>query len=266
MINKLLKNKKGLTLLQIIFAVAVIIAITVLVSSMVTSSNAKKRESEITSSLTQLESSARSYFINKNEYPVKEAINLKDTTVGTPQRMFFDELVKISGFTIDNINDRVKYVDTQVLLSENYLSSDVLNAEDYVLDKKTGKVYNINRDMKLKDIQKVIKKLISDAGDVIELKKNAEFALEKNGKKMSRVITTVTQGNKMVVGGDGTMKLALVTLSENKDKVDEEIKDLTFELKGTAPEAVTELVLVDTNKVLVHYFDGAELAYLTLNF
>lgn len=264
--KNLINNERGLTLIQILFAVAVLIVLTTLTASLIISTNEKKEESVITANVSQLEASSKSYFVGKNSYPVKESEKLSSHTNGTATKKFFDTMVSTSGFSKETVDNRIKVVDVTLLKSENFLSADITNPEEYVLDKKTGKVYHIGRDAKLEEIKETVKKLISDAGDIIELKKNTEIVLEKEGKQMTKVISTVTQGNKMVLGGDGSMKVAVVTLSESKDKVSNEITDLTGKLTGPAPEAVTELVLVDTNKVLVHYFDGKELAYKTLDF
>lgn len=264
--NSFINNQRGLTLIQLMFILAAIIAISTITIASLSNANKAKAEAKITTNISQLESAAKTYFMNKNAYPVKEALNIGDSTEGTHMKTFFKELKTISGFTEETINKRIKLVDIKTLQIETYITQEIEDPEDYVLDKKTGKVYNISSRLKLEEIIETIERLIADAGDVLNLTKGEELDLEKDGKRMNQVHATVAQDNKIILGGDGTMKLAIITVSEDGSQTVMDLEDYTSKMTGTAPEAVTELRLIDKGKVLVHYYDGEKLEYLTLHF
>lgn len=282
------RNQKGVSIIQLIIYLA--IAALVIVGGLAVASTffVKGNSSQIESNKVNLESAARSYYTNTENYPTQPVRPFDESNLDTHVSKFFKQIAYFSGLSVvslyegdkkefasdydpaytipltdpvkqkidDVIMKRVLNLDIGGMVSNKYLAKKPKDPGNYFIHTTTGIVYYVDESMSIKEISEEAKRLVTDSGGLANLTTLDSFTLEKDGKKMERIITSVTNGDVIIYGGSGTMVLAKVKITKDSNgAVSYSITDLSSTLlQGGTTEGVTELRLIDNTKVLAHYF------------
>lgn len=274
---KVLRNKRGITLINIMVIIGISVSLLVIVGGNIFKANEDRKVSEIASNVNILSSISKSYFSANNHYPVIENKPLSSFTDGTALKEFHKILVNKLSTTSEEIDKRVKLVDMKTLYTDKYLSANIEGEDEYVNDTNTGKVYHISKNATLAELEEIADQLIKDSNEIIDLTVNDKdrIDVEVDGKTMTNMIVSVSQGKKLLVGGGNNgnsptdIKLALLEFEDVKGETISKVTDLTPKVKGgTLDTPITDMRLLDTGKVLVHYYDTSKskLAYEVIEF
>lgn len=259
-------NKRGVTLIQMFFAITIIIALSALTFSNVFSIGENRAEAEIESNKSQLESVVKSYLFTNNTLPTKESIILGDFAQNSPKYKFFKAFEKEGTLTGTEVNKRFKIIDVGRLTAEGYLSAGIEDEDNYLVDKNTAKVLYVgDKNTSKFSMTALVDSLIKEGGDAFKLKRAGKFEIKTETTAMAKVNKTLTVDKKVVVGGKGTMTLAVMVMDNEKGMLFKDIKDLTDKLSGSGAKTVTDLRYLGDNKILVHYHNGEKLAYETVS-
>lgn len=298
----MLGNQKGLNPLLILLSVALLL---IVVGSGVAGAkyfSDKANATEITAFKDNLAQAQKSYLTASGEYTTKPALKFDEAILPVHVAQFFKQAAYFSGITtkslyegekkeyasdydpnylISNSSNEKTIIDKVLLektlnmnvknlVTSKYLSSGPEDEDNYFMLTTTGRVYYVNEDMTIKEISDEAKRLAKDYGTLSDLTKVGSIKLEKDGKKMDKIISSVTNRDFVLYGGEGTMRLAKVVFSQNTDgTVDAEITDLSSLLQNNVPaDAVTELRLVSNTSAVVHYYnsDQGKMVYQTITF
>lgn len=298
----MLKDQRGLSLIQIIFYVAIVLIISVGAITAASAYMGKSQKDEIEGFKNTLESASKSHYTNNTTYPTKPPLKFEESKLDTHFSNFFKQIAYFSGLTtksmyegknkeyasdydpdfkinssspeatnIDKvIMSKVTQMDIEGMVANSYMAKKPKNPDNYFIHTTTGFVYYVDEDMSIEEISNEAKRLVSDSGGITDLQNLGSITIAKDGKKMDKIISSVTNGSVVVYGGAGSIVLAKVKISKNEDgSVSHEITDLTDTLlQGTGTtDGITELRLMESNKVLAHYYDktASKMMYRTIS-
>lgn len=299
---QMIKDQRGVNPLMIVIIVALLIVVSISGVKAYGYFNEKQKKSEIDSFKGQLEVSSKSYLTANSSYPTKPALQFEESVMPTYVSKFFKQVAYFSGITTKSLYEgkdkeysadydsgylvssssqekslidsvilsKVLNMDTDKLVTNKYLSEAPKDDENYFLSTVTGYVYYINDEMSIKELSDEAKRLAEDSGNSTGFNKVGNLKLEKDGKVMDKIITSATNRDFILYGGEGTMRLAKVVVSISSDNTTSyDITDLSSLLQNDVPaDAITEIRLLSSTSAVVHYFDSTQnkMLYQTISF
>lgn len=262
-----LRSQQGFTLTQVLVSIG--IALFVLATSVGYALSVQKEEQnqKLNADKATLESVSRTYHLVNNRYPAKYTVNIGLESEGTALKQIFDAIKSEMNLNLtdDEINERFKPIDTDLLINATYLQK--LNTDgEFIIDTLTGSVYHESEFTDGKLIGGTKDDLEDSTGINIKLTVAGIADLVKDGNEMSKINTTLAVDGKNIVGGKGTMTLAIVVSEITDSGLNTEITDLSSKLGPTADIEVGDLRYLGGNKLLVHYAESGLVKYKVVDF
>lgn len=267
--KRVLKDKRGIALPSLFLTIAVFVIFTTLIGRQVVESRQDSKVAEINTNKAQLEQSERAYLLSKGKFATNTGKLLVDFPHLTDQHNFQKVLREKYNMTEEEVNTRIQVVNLTEMKGDSFFNGEVVNPDRYVIDTVTGKVYYIKEKATLDELKELAEQLLKDSDDVINLsvKEGNLIDLTVNGKKMDRVIASVRDGGRIILGGGRTdtadIKLLLVDVAvDQKEGNSAKLTDLTSKVAGgQLKNPITALRLINPGIVLAHYYHDGELKY-----
>ena len=216
-----LKDNKGITLTQIGVGILVIIILIAILAGGGKGIMGKVKDTSLEADIETLLARCLDYKYNTGNYPVMEETISDMARIDHRYGIFVDIMTERT-LTTEEIDDRFKIIDMVLLEHDKYKVK--LNNPDipFILDVYDVAVIPLN--------EEAIRQIpVSDfsEGNIEEiLKSKGIINIETDNKKMDELICSLIRGNRVIMGGKGTLKL--VEFSQGNSGYT--IKDITDKL------------------------------------
>lgn len=214
-----MKKERGVTLVEIIIVLGIMMMGTAVVVPRLVSSNEQSKELSVDSDRATLKTKCSVYYLNTAEHAIKASklTNLmdKDTVKFVNWLSTELNLPLDTASTYDALDTRFGWVSCQKLIDEKLLDT-IPNDDRYILDTQTYTVYHVT------DAEEVWTQLFVESGSHTNSLDNMavrRFPIETSTTYMSTVNSTCMAGNIIYVGGKGTLKLAKVEIGTSTQTV-----------------------------------------------